>query len=55
LANAPYVATQGWNLGRAGRVHVAQDRDGSVWIGGQSITCIEGSVDLDRQESHISS
>ena len=40
-----YVAAQGTRLGRAGRVHVEQ-RDGKVWVGGDSVTCIEGSVSL---------
>lgn len=40
-----YVASQGSALGRAGRVHV--QRDGAdVWIGGDSVTCIDGSVRL---------
>jgi PhzF family phenazine biosynthesis protein len=55
LAHAPYVATQGWNLGRAGRVHVSRDHAGSVWVGGQSVTCIEGSVDLGLREPSIPS
>ncbi len=44
LAPARYVASQGTALGRAGRVHVAQDPQspGTIWIGGQSVTCIEG-------------
>lgn len=43
---APYVARQGTALGRAGRVHVTQDGDGSVWIGGGTITCVEGTIGL---------
>jgi PhzF family phenazine biosynthesis protein len=30
----PYVAAQGSCIGRAGRVHVRQDADGTIWIGG---------------------
>ncbi|MHC6229004.1 PhzF family phenazine biosynthesis protein [Arthrobacter sp. MMS24-T111] len=38
-----YVAAQGTVLGRAGRVHVtAEDED--VWVGGESTTCIQGTV-----------
>ena len=44
-APTSYVAAQGTRLAREGRVHVAL-RDGSVWIGGTSVTCIEGSVRL---------
>jgi PhzF family phenazine biosynthesis protein len=39
-----YLAAQGARLGRAGRVHVERDADGQVWVGGESVTCIEGSV-----------
>jgi PhzF family phenazine biosynthesis protein len=41
-----YVATQGTCLGRNGQVHIACDATGQVWIGGDSVTCIEGSVSL---------
>lgn len=43
---APYLATQGAAIGRAGHVHVSQDGDGTVWVGGRSETLIEGSVAL---------
>jgi PhzF family phenazine biosynthesis protein len=39
-----YLATQGACLGRAGRVHVERDEHGQVWIGGETATCIEGTV-----------
>jgi PhzF family phenazine biosynthesis protein len=42
----PYVATQGTALGRAGRVHVNRDDTGQVWIGGDVVTCITGTVAL---------
>lgn len=42
---SPYVASQGTALGRRGRVHVDQ-ADGEIWVGGQSITCIDGLVEL---------
>jgi PhzF family phenazine biosynthesis protein len=41
---ARYVAAQGACLGRAGRVHVERDDHGQVWVGGQTVTCIDGSV-----------
>jgi len=40
-----YVASQGTVLGRAGRVHVARQGE-DIWIGGDSVTCIEGRVAL---------
>jgi PhzF family phenazine biosynthesis protein len=45
-ASAPYVASQGTVLGRSGRVHVDQDGDGTIWVGGTTTTCITGEVDL---------
>jgi PhzF family phenazine biosynthesis protein len=45
-AQAPYVASQGTALGRAGRVHISRDPDGTIWVAGATITCISGQVDL---------
>jgi PhzF family phenazine biosynthesis protein len=45
-AKAPYVASQGTALGRAGRIHVSQDADGTIWVGGGTITCVSGQVEL---------
>jgi PhzF family phenazine biosynthesis protein len=45
-AASPYVASQGTALGRAGRVHISSDADGTIWVGGGTITCITGSVEL---------
>jgi PhzF family phenazine biosynthesis protein len=44
-APASYTAAQGTALGRAGMVHVDAVED-DVWVGGNSITCIIGSVVL---------
>jgi PhzF family phenazine biosynthesis protein len=41
-----YVAAQGQTLGRAGRVHIRRDADGQVWVGGDSVTCVDGTVML---------
>jgi PhzF family phenazine biosynthesis protein len=45
-AEAPYVARQGTAIGREGRIHVSQDADGAVWVGGGTVTCVSGEVDL---------
>jgi PhzF family phenazine biosynthesis protein len=45
-AVAPYVARQGTALGRDGRVHVTRGGDGVIWVGGGTVTCISGEVDL---------
>ncbi|HYI15663.1 MAG TPA: PhzF family phenazine biosynthesis protein [Thermomicrobiales bacterium] len=45
-ATAPYIASQGTALGRAGRVHITQDTDRTIWVGGGTATCITGEVDL---------
>ncbi|MFZ3139977.1 PhzF family phenazine biosynthesis protein [Polaromonas sp.] len=41
-----YLASQGLCLGRAGQVHLARDAQGQVWVGGESVTCIDGQVML---------
>ncbi len=41
---APYVVRQGTALGRAGRVHVDRDPDGTIWVGGQTRTVTSGTV-----------
>ena len=41
-----YIASQGTALGRAGRVHVERDATGAIWIGGASVTCVDGTVRL---------
>jgi PhzF family phenazine biosynthesis protein len=41
-----YTAAQGTCLDRAGRVHLARDAADQVWVGGQSVTCISGTVQL---------
>ncbi|AVS63605.1 phenazine biosynthesis protein PhzF [Paracidovorax avenae] len=43
LAPPRYIASQGTALGRAGRVHVEQDGE-HIWVGGGSITCVDGQV-----------
>jgi PhzF family phenazine biosynthesis protein len=45
LAPSSYVAAQGTAMARAGRVHV-QQLGADIWIGGASVTCIDGKVGL---------
>lgn len=45
IAPSQYVAAQGTALGRAGRVHVAQDGD-TIWIGGDVTTCVSGTITI---------
>ena len=47
IGRAPdrYVAAQGARVGRDGRVRVAREGD-RFWIGGESVTCIRGDVEL---------
>ncbi|MBS1817398.1 MAG: PhzF family phenazine biosynthesis protein [Acidobacteria bacterium] len=44
-APARYVARQGRALGRDGRVHVTQE-DGDIWIGGDVVAVVQGTVDV---------
>jgi len=45
-ASGPYVARQGTAIGRSGTVHVSRDEDGTIWVGGGTVTCITGEIDL---------
>ncbi|HEY2388599.1 MAG TPA: PhzF family phenazine biosynthesis protein [Candidatus Binatia bacterium] len=42
LPRASYVASQGSCLGRDGRVVVRFGDDGTIWLGGHAVTCVEG-------------
>jgi PhzF family phenazine biosynthesis protein len=46
LTKKRYVAAQGCMLGRAGRVEVQYDEDGTIWLGGCAVTCIEGTLQV---------
>lgn len=45
-ATAPYTAGQGAALGCDGRVYVDRDPDGTIWVGGDVVTCIQGTVEI---------
>ena len=44
LPGARYVASQGREVGRDGRVEVQVEPDGAVWIGGGCVLCAEGEL-----------
>jgi len=46
LAPEQYVVAQGTAMGRQGRVYIQRDGTGTVWVGGHSVTCIEGRVEI---------
>lgn len=43
---APYTAAQGTAIGRAGRVRITTDESGAVWVGGDVVACVSGTVEL---------
>jgi PhzF family phenazine biosynthesis protein len=45
-ASAPYIASQGAALGRAGRVHISTDPEGQIWVGGATVTRVSGHAEL---------
>lgn len=45
-ASASYVASQGTAIGRLGRVHISRDPDGTIWVGGGTVTCVAGKVEV---------
>ena len=46
LMPARYTASQGVCMGRTGLVELHQDAQGQLWAGGQSVTCVDGTVTL---------
>jgi len=45
LRSSRYIASQGREIGRDGRVYVEVDNLRNVWIGGQSQTVVDGTLD----------
>ncbi len=43
---APYAATQGTAIDRAGRIEISRDADGTIWVGGRCQTVIAGQAEL---------
>lgn len=43
-----YLAAQGTCLGRSGRVHLGQDAQGQVWVGGDVRQVLQGGIDVDE-------
>jgi predicted PhzF superfamily epimerase YddE/YHI9 len=43
---APYTASQGAAIGRAGRISITQDAGGTVWTGGRTATVVRGTVTI---------
>jgi PhzF family phenazine biosynthesis protein len=43
---APYVASQGTVLGRRGRVRVSRDDAGQIWVGGGTVSCVIGTIEV---------
>jgi PhzF family phenazine biosynthesis protein len=46
VVTAPFVVSQGSALGRDGRVYVSIDDDGTFWVSGDTITCVDGEIEL---------
>ncbi len=46
-ATAPYIAGQGARVDCDGRIHISQDADGQVWVGGAARTLVSGVIDID--------
>ncbi|MEY3586922.1 MAG: hypothetical protein RL696_15 [Actinomycetota bacterium] len=41
-----YMATQGTRVGRQGVIALTQDLDGEVWVGGPTLTCMRGTIEI---------
>ena len=44
LLQTPYIAAQGVCVGRDGQVHVQTGSNGQLWVGGHTVTVVNGSV-----------
>ncbi len=44
LGRSSYVASQGRCMDRDGRVEVRFSDDGTIWLGGHAVTCVEGTL-----------
>jgi PhzF family phenazine biosynthesis protein len=44
LGVSGYDASQGRRMGRDGHVKVEFDADGTIWLGGRAVTCVDGSL-----------
>jgi predicted PhzF superfamily epimerase YddE/YHI9 len=40
------VASQGTAIGRRGRIHITRDPSGTIWIAGNTVTCVNGTANL---------
>jgi PhzF family phenazine biosynthesis protein len=49
LAGSRYHAAQGRSLGRDGRVEVRFAPDGAIWLGGQAVACVEGTIRVSEE------
>jgi PhzF family phenazine biosynthesis protein len=45
-AKPPYVTSQGTKLGRLGRPYIEQDAEGTIWIGGTTVTHVKGEIEI---------
>lgn len=50
LVTAPYIATQGTRLGRAGRIHINYESGGPIWVGGKTATLFAGTTGAEAFE-----
>lgn len=46
LVHPPYLVSQGRCVARDGVVHIDEDDDGGLWVGGQCLTVVRGTVDV---------
>lgn len=46
IGKPTYVASQGYCVGRNGKVEVRFTNDGKILIGGHAVTCIKGTLDI---------
>jgi PhzF family phenazine biosynthesis protein len=45
-ATGSYIASQGACVGSSGRIEITRDDDGTVWVGGNTATLVEGHIGI---------
>lgn len=46
MAPSSFIVSQGQRVGRAGEIQIRADDHGTVWVGGNTTTCIHGEIAL---------
>ncbi|QQK79898.1 PhzF family phenazine biosynthesis protein [Salicibibacter cibi] len=46
ISDSSYIASQGYCVGRDGRVEIRYQENGDILLGGHAVTCVEGQINI---------